>query len=1182
MKTESGRKSGDDEKIKVVNEEESRKDEDKDAARKGKGQDEDKGKAEENKEPEIDQEKVDRTLADLRQTAQEAATNSGRKTKSSQSRQQFETLGDENVEVLKTEDKYYVAGVRSLDKSSLKKLFSAKGIDKDIEFPSDWDKKSTEAKTKFLKQQGVMVITAMPGGAGEEDQLKWLEKLPDASKAPAEVAKYISEIEKLGRSERPDANKLNALSNIDQNLVDAILKGEIDGSSAEVARVQEALSEGISSTAAGAMRESPEAAMAAGYGRRGREGFTRDSEFEVPTKEAADSLFSLAREGKTTGAEWDEALKNVHDRISEIEKLAEAPVPNDYKKAHFFAKGIQDSIEGDKSAFEKLPEEVKSKLESARMFLKDLDAKFQRILNGKTKQEQHKLIGDIDSDAAIYLKQISAGWGETIDTAKGALLRKIGDDAATKDIREWRVLKSMDSLEEAVRVRQLTEPPVIWREVPEKLKSVYSQMESTDFSVEELQVVTNEAIQLVRSITPDDPEGRKLRDQLVDELEAFRAFHSMRITMERNDMNPERMLEIFQTYFDDDTWMHFAERFSKDARAREFVVLKKGEDGKYIDENGNPTDHESLAVETEKVNLFDIAFSQYSERLRRDRINMNIVEQLTKRAIGNSLSDAQIREIAKSMNHKFDDDFRNRVEGLRQYFFEKTEEAIKNTAALRGSSVDDVWGRKRLINGVESLKGPFGFNHMLIQNWHQKETLQGAFGMVGEGDIADLVKSKGMDPTNKDLVDEARKKYLNKTYLAVRREEMTDALGKELEEQGVKVELKDGSTIDASLDDLRQSGFINSVDSNAYYTSWMFEWSNYDSIRIYSRDTTSGLDDDFEGLVFHQDTHMFYGRHIDHIWEFFHDSNENRGRAKENDVNRLWKQYLPGKHKYLFPQNSLMVRWTEHFMSQEQKEDLNIRTKEAMKNWDFDNKKYHDEFVGWMRTAMMMDMIENGEVAMSAVDNRRKFSQVVKEGRIKKFEMIDVFADRNKHIKYAGTDAFQAYLANPTNERFIELNDKTKTFYSTRAARQFPWMTLAFRAHWEVNSRHRRRLFDTENLTAVAGEHVVEALQARGDMERKQVEHEKRKLFGFKSMTLGGAMGVPKVAQFETPGAFGAMLGTTPFRRIRQTLEFGRKTAWEGKHVPLVLPLFFFFGAIWGGFTEFLKQGVRQTSGGQR
>ncbi|OGD88983.1 hypothetical protein A3J17_01195 [Candidatus Curtissbacteria bacterium RIFCSPLOWO2_02_FULL_40_11] len=1172
MPAPAEKKSIDDRPVEL--EEESRHDEKKDDADHGKRSAKEKDDQQNGK---VDKAKIDQALAPLREALQ-ASEPSSQKPQEQKVRglDLKKTSPHNGVEVLKTgEDKYLINGITSFDKVSLQKVFNEHGINVDLVFPGDWGTRSEISQRQWLREQGITVVTPLRGGEVND----FLADLPDEGAVSGDLGNYIREIKRIATGARSSQDKNSALQNIEQELTTAKLRGGLAASEDSISQVQEALSKGINDIGVEAMRDS----RGAGYleDELGRVPMFEKDQLEINAKEATDKLLSFAKEGRATGAEWDEALKNVKEMVQQVKDLAGAPEPKNYGQAHNITKGIRDAIARNIDGFDKLPDEtIRNELKSAEIHLKTLDHKFQALLNSKNKQEPHALVGDIDSDAALYLKQITAGYGVGIDRAKRSIWQRAqGEDP--QGIREWRALRSIESLDESIRVQQLTETPVIWREVPDKLASVYTQMESMDFTVEELQVVTSQAIQLVRSVTPDDPEGRELRDKLVDQLEAFRGFHSMRITMERNDMDPERMLEIFKQYFDDETWQHFAERFAKDSRSREFLVLKKDEHGDFLDNKGNVTKDENAAAR-ENINVFDVAFSQYSERLRQERIKMNMVEELTKHAIENPLGAGAVSEIEKGMRIRLSIEQKADLENLRQYFVRKTQEKINETQELKGRSVDEVWGRKREINGVECLRGFYGITHQIVQDWSAKETLQGAFGNVSEKDLKDLMLHFGMDPSNKDDFEKARGEFLNKDFLQIRRGEMLQELEKELNEQDVRVDLKDGTTRKLDLVDLMQSGFLESVDSNAYYTTWMFEWSNYDGIRIYSRDTVSNLDDDFESLVFHQNTNMFYGRHIDHIWEFYHDTNENRGRPKENDVNRIWKQYLPGKHHYLFPQNSTMVRWTEHFMNAEQKATLQRRTEEMMRQYDFDNEKYHEDYVGWMRNAAMMDMIESGEVSMSAADNNVKFSEIMKQGKVRKFEMIDVFVDRNKHKEYAGPQAFQAYLANPTNERFIELNDKTKTFYSTRGARQFPFMTLAFRAHWDVNSKHRRRLFDTDNLTSVAAEHTAETLQSRGDMERKQVEHEKRKLLGFKSMKVGGAMGVPKVGEFETPGAFGAMLGTTPFRRLRQGLEFGRKSAWEAKHVPLVLPLFAVFGFIWGGFTEFLKQGVNQASGRQR
>ena len=1121
-------------------------------------------KGKEQKE-EVDQKKVGEALAPLKESAAKIEAH-GRLSKGAKGHgeaQLKQAMVDKETDTQVFQDakgEYVVVG-RDFGKQSVEKLLKGLGLGDEIKLPEDWNHKDFWQKRRWLIEKGVEIAQAVGGGAdGDEAEAKdWLEDLPDSSEVSSDLAPYVREIENVGRSTRSVEYKHDSLRNIEDSIRNAVLEGKLSGEAQEVQNVRQALEKGISNLAFRASSRVGEADMME-MGRRGSE-FRHDRQFEIPTKEACDKLLNLAKEGKTSGAEWDEALNKIDSLLKGVEELVAMDKPSDFKKAYFIAKGLENAFYENAELTESLPGNIKNRIESVfepdNGLLSRLDKKFNSQFNMMDKKRQHALVGDIDSNSTTYLKMISGGWGTTLEVAKGELLRMIGED--NTGFREWRVIKHIEGLEQSVRVKQSTEVIPIWKEIPEKLTTVFSQMESMDFSVEELGAAANEAITLVRSIAPDTPEGRSLRDDLVAQLEAFRAFHSFRITMERNDMNPEQMLSVFQQYFDDETWEKFADRFSRDDRFRKFVDAKG-----------------------ESANLFDNSFSLYSERLRQDRIKMNMVEELTKRAISNPLSDAEIRAIARSMNQEVTDTFRNDLERIRQYFVLKTQAYIDNPKnGISGSSVEDVWGRKNKIGDKYGIY----VTHELIQEWHKKQTLQGAFGyfekedidflanggfeLLDEGDnIRRILDEKEVDLKNDDGRKKAEEILVGRSYLSLRQEELKKDLANQLKELGLQVRPDEGSEpIPVDIGTLDKGGFLDSVNKNAYFTTWMFEWSNYDSIRVYSRDTNSGLDDDFESLVFHQSTNMFWGRHIDHIWEFYHDTNENRGRPKENDVNRIWKQNLPGKHHYLFPQNSVMVRWTENFMSEDQKREINRRTEQMVRDWDFDNSKYHSEFVSWMRNVVIMDMIENGEVSMSMADNDKKFSEVVKAGKIKKFEMIDVFVDRNKHLKYAGPDAFQAYLANPGESIFIDINNKTKVFYSTRAARQFPWMTLATRAHWEVASKHRRRLFDAPNLTAADGENLIDTLEGRGDMERKQSEKEKRKFFGFNE--LAGAQ-------------FSEFLGTTPFRRIRQTLEYSRRLGWETtKGAPLLLVGAFFAG-VWGGFVEFVKQFPRQVTGGGR
>jgi len=851
-------------------------------------------------------------------------------------------------------------------------------------------------------------------------------------------------------------------------------------------------------------------------------------EDEQRTKEAVDSLMSLKKQGQTTGAQWEQSNLALDQRLSQAESELDIERPS-YKKVYFTHKAVKRAIAEYKDG---LPDDIRERflrfVDEKDGALARISRKLREAYTEMAKSEQDDLVGDIERQATSYYKQIVSGFGVTIEEAKELTLagEMIGDDPT--GLREWRAVNLAEGFDNAVRVNQLFETPVIWEEVPEKIGAIYSFVESTDLSVEDMQTTIQQAIIMIRNIAPDTAEGRAVRERLVKDLEAFRAFHSMRITMERNDMNPKEMIGVFQTYFGDETWVTFSRRFSTDNQGRVFV-----------DKEG------------QEINPLDVSFEIYSERLRDERVLMNMVEEMTKYSIANKFGGATISEMKRAVGFNrlpkmWQAKWEDELEKLRQYFVRKlNDKQLKD----KDISVDD-WGKKKSKVMKE-----------LIGNWHTKRTLHGAFWRVGEDDLPDLMEEFGVTDKN-----EGRERFLGAEFLAIRREQNLRELIKRL--GGLKVKIGDG--VDAEprevdLGDLEQLGFLGSVDYNSYNLTWMFEWSNYDNIRIYNRESRSHLDDDFDDIVFHQSTHLFYARHVDHIWEFYHDENENRGRAKENDVNRIWKQYLPGKHHYLFPQNSLMVRWADNFMTKGQQKDLGERIKRLMQDWDFDNEKYHDEYLGWMKSVALMDMIENGELVFGQGDFR--FSKIA--SKLRKFEMIDVYADRNKHLEYAGPQAFQGYLANPTDGKFIDINDKEKVFYSTRAARQFPWMTLALRAHWEIANKHRLRLFDDPNATSAEGERLIDGLVARGDMERKAGDKEERNLLGYKELKLGGSWGLPVVGEIT----FGDLFGTAPFRRMRQLSEFFRRGMWDSKFLPAGVSV----AALWVAIIEFFKQIPKET-----
>src|SRR3990167_3659165 len=330
--------------------------------------------------PPVDQAKIDKVRAQMYETFgvpdPEAHTSAADKTRFHLlNTDKFKTLSDGRVESLKTEDgKYFVSGVTSLDKEHLQNIFEEQGIELRIEFPKDWNKRSSPEKRSWLRKQGIEVIPAIAGGSGEGEVSDWLEKLPDSSEVSSDLANYIREIEKIGRGERASQDKYSALQNIDENLTSALVKGEITANEASINQVQEAISEGLSATGRQTLRDSG----GAGYmeDELGRVPMFEKNQLEINAKEACDKLLSFAKEGKASGAEWDEALKNVKEMVQQVKDLADAPQPKNYGQAHNITKGIRDAIARNVENFNKLPESVQNTLKSAENHLKTLDHKF--------------------------------------------------------------------------------------------------------------------------------------------------------------------------------------------------------------------------------------------------------------------------------------------------------------------------------------------------------------------------------------------------------------------------------------------------------------------------------------------------------------------------------------------------------------------------------------------------------------------------------------------------------------------------------------------------------------------------------------------------------------------------------------------------------------------------------------
>lgn len=863
--------------------------------------------------------------------------------------------------------------------------------------------------------------------------------------------------------------------------------------------------------------------------------------------ETISSLMRLVRERQAGGAqngEWDNLTNVFNQRIEEIGQLADQ---NRYREVYEFSRLIKNweevaklEPEGENVVESFLPQEKRNEIY---LKLSEVDERFRRIYENMDDSARAIMLGDLERDLQNGIDSLRLG--STIQDIKimmfGGLdrynrptegsvrkgLEQLPESA--RDIREWRATKSIDGVETRVGIELLTQPPARWEEVGERLANIYKFIEATDFTVEQLQSDIGKAVAMIQTVERNQPEGRVLLAQLNKELKAFQAFHTFRVTMERGNQNPDKVLGVFENYFDNETWKNFVDRFGKDNRGRKFVatINEKGEKV----EGGN------------EINLFDLAEKAYFRKLQKERKTMNLIEAMTAVGIDKKFGWGEWGTMEILLRRPLRREERTELENLRLTFKdgERVEVKDKNGKVVLDDNGQPKTEIKYKIGNVDDWGKDIGKTKDVIREWYKGKTLLGALGKLGE-----------------------------------RRQEMRDALKEDLRAKGLGVKSTHDDSVttldEEALEALDSSGYLESVDYNAYYFLWTMAWSDFDIIRVYGKEAAGKTNPVIQAIAFNESSFNFHGRIIDHSWEFFAD--EKRGREdKEYDPNEVIRRIFPGRHHGLFQRNRTLVRFFDAFVSKKQKEELGVdkKIKQMMKDEDLQDydEREKDYFRGWVEGIVIGDLIDNGEVDFSEKD----FSKDT-IGENSQYLMGDLFQDRGLTVKYLNKEGFQMYLADPTTENFRKINKKISAFYSGRNIRLWPWMTLASRGHWEFNSKHALRVYRRPNMTAAEGEKFIDELIDDGDMEKKQGTVEKRRNFGF--YNIGGRIKIGEwvITEKEYKLKLGKFFGTLPFRKTRQYLELGRRLGWDSRWLLLSM-----MGA---AFVAYLKQLPKDLQGSLR
>lgn len=1002
--------------------------------------------------------------------------------------------------------------------------------------------KSQEAIGAILQKAGLKDVS--PSEVEVRGDIGGAENLPDPTVASAPLRRFINEI---GReASRPDvARSIERLREIESELGKAVLEGRITDDPALIELTRNAL-EGLLSGKAELLEEARE------EGRLQQLGFGKDlKEDYQETKQIFEKLVRASR-GSTDFhrklGELQAKIRKVEAEDKKIPKFREVKkaedLPTNFRTVFEVTRAIEEAVGfyGQDTVEELLGRAVADRFltqNSEVSYYLRLDNYFRNRFNNLTEVEQIALAGDIKTKAEGALQYILS-----FGSDPAGYLKEIHDLVKKEEggFREWMALSQIYHMERAIRVHRLVSEPTDWRDVPERVSNTLIRAEATGLSIESLQPTIQLAYRLLERIAPTTQEGRDLYEKIKSELEAFKFKHALKITADQTSMDPEALTKIFSDYMKGDletTFADFARRYERDQRGRGFAFSKN-------------IDGQELSV-LEKANVFDIAHRLYSYRLRDDRMRMNMVEEMTKYSISHPFDRDTITQIRAACGLGDDRQFPSgwdreswviELEGLRQDLYERMQRRVEeiNKKAKDKSeevTVDDIWGQSKIIRGIDSLKNIFYGTKAAINEWYMKKTLHGAFGYVEESDLGELASEFNLD------IDEARKRFLGKQFLDLRRGEMLDRLEQELRSRGLKVnfgQFDPSGTADfrdADVSQLRESGFLGSVEKNAFDLAWIFQWSGYDFIRIYGRGK-SRYDDDFKALVSQHSSNLYFAKIEDHTWEFYHQDFENRGRTLADETNIVWKQFFPGKHHHLYPHVTMMGRFMNNFMSESQQDLVYEKVQEFKRQHPEFRSQNEGEFNMWVRGLVIRDLIEAGTLSFGDKDFSVASRNRGDDFGMTKFNLIDNSIDRGKLKNFIAPPNLQGFLEDPTEEKFMALLDRSKVFASTRLARMFPWAHFALRAHWEVAHKYTQKIFNRENIGAAEFESFVRKLIGKGDVERKNGEEFIRRELGLSKIRIGGNFfrgkyfWVPKVVEIQLPKVF----GTAPFRATRQTYEF--------------------------------------------
>lgn len=389
------------------------------------------------------------------------------------------------------------------------------------------------------------------------------------------------------------------------------------------------------------------------------------------------------------------------------------------------------------------------------------------------------------------------------------------------------------------------------------------------------------------------------------------------------------------------------------------------------------------------VNLLDKAMGMYMKKLFEDRNVMNEIEALTKGSLNKATTSSHEKWLILKL--ALDDSEFQKMNTQDDF-----DKAFAKISGKQMTSVNEIW------------RNNLGKKRDAISAWYKTNTI---LGVDNEGSLIEM------------------RKDLSKEFEGMLRSN-AEAWGLDTKQ----------------IDQMLTTGLVDQVVNNAYRISWMFAWSDYDGIRVWDNNAQRpGGKGRVGDYVFNESTHMFFGRHLDHLWEFY----VNEGRGKVGKTNLLMQESMLGEHGNMLPQNRTMVRFSRMLLKhdptlKDKYEDLFDKKIGSLKNkdrLDLNNKEENE----WAGSAAISELIDGGELSFENVE----WSKVFNPENKMKYLWFDLNSDRFAAFKYFSPESLQLWLQQPNTQLFFKINS-VEMFYSKREVRIQPWMKLAIPVHSEI------------------------------------------------------------------------------------------------------------------------------------